>query len=123
MTVKYLGVRLRAGRMEQPVVACLFDDNTVVLAGSEGMLQRVVDEFDRVCKRIKVKVSVGKSKVMVPQRAKDEIISFAKHYQISKECKIWLGEEQREEVSKFEYLGTVLFINETMERGMREREQ
>ncbi len=53
-----LGARLRAGGMEQPVVACQFADYTVLLAGSERMLQRVVDEFDRVCKRKKLKVNV-----------------------------------------------------------------
>ncbi len=37
----------------------------VLLAESEGMLQRIADEFDRVCKRRKLKVNAGKSKVMV----------------------------------------------------------
>ncbi len=36
---------------------------------SEGMLQRIVDEFNRVCKRRKLKVNAGKSKVMVFERA------------------------------------------------------
>ncbi len=34
----------------------------------QGMLQRIVDEFDRVCKRRKLKVNAGKSKVMVSER-------------------------------------------------------
>ncbi len=42
---------------------------TVLLAESEGMLQRIVDEFDTVCKRRKLKVNAGKSKVMVFKRA------------------------------------------------------
>ncbi len=40
---------------EQPVVAGLNADDTVLLAESEGTLQRIVDEFDRVCKRRKLK--------------------------------------------------------------------
>ncbi len=31
----------------------------VMLAESEGMLQRIVDEFDRICKRRKLKVNAG----------------------------------------------------------------
>ncbi len=38
---------------------------TVLLDESGGMLQRIVDEFDRVCKWRKLKVNAGKSKVMV----------------------------------------------------------
>ena len=64
------------------MVVCLFADDTVLLAESEGMLQKAVDEFHRVCKRRKLKVNVGKSKVMVFERPKDEIISFAKHYHV-----------------------------------------
>ncbi len=46
------------------VVAGLYADDTVLLAESEGMLQRIVDEFDRVCKKRKLKVNAGKSKVI-----------------------------------------------------------
>ncbi len=45
-------------------MAGLYADDTV-LAESEGMLQRIVDEFHRVCKRRKLKINAGKSKVMV----------------------------------------------------------
>ncbi len=47
--------------VEQLVVACLNADDIVLLAESEGMLQRIVDEFDKVCKRRKLKnlISVG----------------------------------------------------------------
>ncbi len=44
-------------------------DDTVLLAESEGMLQRIVDKFDRVCKRRKLEVNSGKSKVIVFERA------------------------------------------------------
>ncbi len=46
-----LGTRLNVRDLEQPVVVGLYVDDTVLLAESEGMLQRIVDEFDRVCKR------------------------------------------------------------------------
>ncbi len=49
----------------------------VVLAESEGMLQRIVDEFDRVCKRRKLKMNAGISKVMVFERAREQTINFA----------------------------------------------
>ncbi len=39
-----------------------------MLAESEGDLQRVVNEFYCVCKRRKLKVNAGKSKVMVFER-------------------------------------------------------
>lgn len=39
------------------------------------MLQRIVDESDTVCKRRKLKVSIGKSKIMKFEMVKDEVIS------------------------------------------------
>ncbi len=38
----------------------LFADDTILLAENEGTLQRIVDEFDRVCKRRKLRVNAGK---------------------------------------------------------------
>ncbi len=38
----------------------LYADDTVLLAESEWMLQRIVDEYDKVCKRRKLKVNAGK---------------------------------------------------------------
>ncbi len=64
------------GNFGARLVECLFADGTVLLAESERMLQRFVDDFARVCKRRKLKVSVGKSKVMAFQRVKDGIRSF-----------------------------------------------
>ncbi len=60
------------------MVAGLCADDTVLLAESEGMLQWIPDEFDRVCKRRKLKVNAGKSKVMVFKRAREQTINFAK---------------------------------------------
>ncbi len=42
------------------------------------MLQRIVDKFDRVCKRRKLKVNAGKSKVMVFERAREQTIFWPK---------------------------------------------
>ncbi len=63
--VRDLGARLNARGMEQPLVAGLYADDTVLLAENERMLQRIVDEFERVCKRRKLKVNASKSKVRV----------------------------------------------------------
>ncbi len=91
-------------------MAGLYADNTVLLAESEGMLQRIVDEFHRVCRR-KLKVNSGKSKVKVSDRAREQTIDFAKPYRVGSEaipgCKIWLGKEKMEEVNEFKYLGTI----------------
>ncbi len=76
--VRDLGARLSVRGVEQPVTPGLYADNTVLLAESEGMLQRIVDEFERVYKRRKLKMNAGKSKVMVFERARDQTIDFAK---------------------------------------------
>ncbi len=75
------------------VVGFYVDDTVVVLlAESEGMLLRIADEFDRVCRRRKLKVNAGKSKVMVFERAREQTIGFAKPYRVGSEamtaCKI-----------------------------------
>ncbi len=54
------------------MVTCPFADDTVLLAESEGDLQRVVNEFYSVHKRRKLKVNAGKSKVMVFERREVE---------------------------------------------------
>ncbi len=92
-------------------VTCLFVDDTMLLAESEGDLQRVVNEFCSVCKRRKLKVNTGKSKVMVFER-KEEVIDFSSAYRVRPpavaRCRIILGNEKMEEVSELKYLGTVL---------------
>ncbi len=64
-----MGAKLRLNGEVWSVVTCLFVDDTVLLAESEEMLQRIVDEFDRVCKMRKL--NVRKSKVMVFERARE----------------------------------------------------
>ncbi len=74
----------------------------VLSAESEGMLQRIVlvDEFDRVCKRRKLKVNAGKTKVMVFKRAREQTINFAKPHRVGSEavlgCNIWMGKKMEE---------------------------
>ncbi len=91
------------------MVAGLYADDTVLLAESEGMLQRIIDEFDRVCKRRKLKVNAGKSKVMVLKRVREQTINFAKPYRVGSEailgCNIWLRKERMKEVNGFKYTG------------------
>ncbi len=40
-------------------MAGLYEDDTVLLAEGKGKLQNIVNEFDRVCKRRKLKVNAG----------------------------------------------------------------
>ncbi len=54
----------------------------MLLAESEGDLQRVVNEFYSVCKRRKLKVNAGKSKVTVFERREEEVIDFNRAYWI-----------------------------------------
>ncbi len=80
--VRDLCARLNVRGVEQPLVAGLYANDTVMLAESEGMLQRIiVDEFARVCKR-KLKMNTGKSKVMVFERAREQTIDFTKPYRV-----------------------------------------
>ncbi len=89
-----LGSRLNVRGLERPLVAGLFADDTTLSAESARMLQRIVDEFDMVCRRRKLKVNTGKSKVMVLERTRKHAIDFAKPYRVRSEvmtgCKIWL---------------------------------
>ena len=71
MNVRLLGKGLEllsanGGRFE--INQLLFADDTALLADSEEKLCRLVSEFCRVCKRRKLRVNVGKSKVMTCSR-------------------------------------------------------
>ena len=46
------------------LTSCYFADDRALVADSEEKLCRLVSEFGRVCERRKLKVNVGKSKVM-----------------------------------------------------------
>ncbi len=109
--VRDLSARLSVRGVEQPWVAGLYADDTVLFAESEEVLQRIVDELDRICKRRKLKVNTSKSKVMVFERAREQTIDFEKLYRVGSEailgCKIWMGKERMEEVKEVKYLGTI----------------
>ena len=90
--VEAIGAWLKLDAVNWSQVASLFADNTVLLAESERELQRVVNEFDRVCKL----------RVMVFERAEGEVIDFATPYMVrvpnEAKCEIVLGRERMEEV-------------------------
>ncbi len=117
--------KLRLDEEVWSVVTCLFADDTVLLAESEGDLQRVVNEIYSVCKRRKLKVNAGKSKVMVFERRGVEVVDFNTTYRVRlpavARCRVMLGSEEMEEVSEFKYLGTVLCKHGGMEGEIRER--
>ncbi len=60
-----IGAGLQLDGVGWSLVTSLFAHDTVLMAESERELQRVVKEFDVVC-------NVGKSKVMVFERAEGE---------------------------------------------------
>ena len=67
VNVRVLGKGLKllsanGGRFE--INQLLFADDTALVADSEEKLSRLVSEFGRVCERRKLRVNVGKSKVM-----------------------------------------------------------
>ncbi|WP_435316575.1 reverse transcriptase domain-containing protein, partial [Klebsiella pneumoniae] len=99
------GAKLKWENEEWWMVASLFADDTVLLAESEEELQRVVDEFCRVCERRKLKVNVSKSKVMVFERRRSEVVEFQRPYRVEVdvvgECKIEMNRVRMEEVTEF----------------------
>ena len=67
MNVRVLGIGLEllsanGGRFE--INKLLFADDTALVADAEEKLCRLVSEFGRVCERRKLRVNVGKTKVM-----------------------------------------------------------
>ncbi len=70
----------------------------VLLAESEGDLQRVVNVFYSVCKRRKLKVNAGKSKVMMFERREEKVIDSNTTYRARlpavARCRIRLGCQQ-----------------------------
>ncbi len=62
------------------------EDDTVLLAENEEMLQKIVDEFEMVCKRRKLKVNAGKNKMIVFERVREQTINFVKPYRVGSEA-------------------------------------
>ena len=88
----------------------LFADDTVVVADSERKLCQLVTEFGRVCERRKLRVNVGKSKVMMCTRNEDGASQNA-----------MLNGEALEEVDQIKYLGSVIAANGGVEADVRHR--
>ena len=78
----------------------LFADDTAVVADSERKLYQFVTEFGRVCERRKLRVIVGKSKVMRCKQNED-----------GARLNVMLNGEALEEVDQFKYLGSVIAAN------------
>ncbi|XP_076031278.1 uncharacterized protein LOC143019503 [Oratosquilla oratoria] len=72
----------------------LFADDTALVAGSEEGLRKLVAEFGRVCDRGKLKINVGKSKVMRCTRGES-----------GSRLEVNIKGERLEEVDSFRYLG------------------
>ena len=70
------------------------------VADSEEKLCRLVAEFGRVCERRKLRVNVGKSKVMRCTRGENDA-----------RMNVTLNGEVLEEVDQFKYLGSVVVAN------------
>ena len=78
----------------------LHADDTGLFGNSRENLQRLLNEFDNVCKRRKLKVDVGKSKFMVCGRTeRGERLEWS------------LNGEIQEEVDSFKYLGSIVIKN------------
>ncbi len=70
--------------------------------------------FLSVCKRRKLKVNVTKSKVMVCEQSRSEVVDFVYPYRVGieceKKCKIVLNGEEMEEVNEFKYLNCISYV-------------
>ena len=88
----------------------LFADDTVVVADSERKLVQLVTEFGRVCERRKLRVNVGKSKVMRCTRN-----------EVGTRLNVMLNGEALEEVDQFRYLGSVIAANGGVEADVHRR--
>ena len=88
----------------------LFADDTVVVADSERKLCQLVTEFWGVCERRKLRVNVGKSKVMRCTRNED-----------GARLNVSLNGEALEEVDQFKCLGSVIAINGGVETDVCHR--
>ena len=82
----------------------------MVVADSERKLCQLVTEFGRACERRKLRVNVGKSKVMRCTRNED-----------GARLNVMLNGEALEEVDQFKYLGSVIAANGGVEADVHHR--
>ena len=88
----------------------LFADDTVLVADSKKKLERLVEEFNWVCTRKKIKVNVAKSKVM--RSASDSIAG---------EMNIMMDGRVLEEVEGLKYLGSLVTAVGGVEADVQQR--
>ena len=105
-----LGLLEGVNRQNWTINQLLFADDTALVADSEGTLQQLVTEFDRVCKRRKLKINVDKSKVLRCSR-EDPVPRL----------QIQIGGEQMEQVDSFKYLGSMVTENGNVSREVQSR--
>ena len=106
-----VGVEMVGGNGEEwKLNQLLFADDTALVAESEEALQRLVGEFDRVCSRRKLRVNVGKSKVMRTTRSGE-----------GAGMNVSLGGRQLEEVESFKYLGSHIARDGTIAEEVKYR--
>ena len=96
------------GRFE--INQLLFADDTALVADSEEKLCRLVSEFGRVCKRRKLTVNAGKSKVIRCSR-----------YGNGDRMHVILNGEPLDEVYCFKYLGSQVAADGGCERDLVHR--
>ena len=99
------------GRFE--INQLLFADDTALVADSEEKLCRFVSEFGKVCERSKLRVNVGKSKVMRCSRYGNGDRMHVMH--------VILNGEPLEEVNCFKYLGSQVAADGGCERDVVHR--
>ena len=84
----------------------LFADDTALVADSEEKLSKLVNKFGRVCERRKLRVNIGKRKVM-----------RCSTYGSGDRMHVILNGELLEEVDCFKYLGSQVQLMEDV-KGM-----
>ena len=99
---------VKFGRFE--INQLLFADDTALVADLEEKLCSLVSEFGRVCERRKLRVNVGKSKVM-------RCLRYGNRCRMH----VILNGEPLEEVDCFKYLGLQVAADEGCERDVLHR--
>ena len=95
-TAREIGVKIIDDRSKHEWVTewLMFADDTVLLDDDEKALQRLVNDFGRVCRKRKLTVNVEKSKVMKVSKTRDQ-----------NELNISLDGRRMEDVNTYRYLG------------------
>ncbi len=113
-----LGEEMSTDNTKWKLNTMLFADDTILLEEREKDLQKLVNDFIKVCMWRNLKVTVGKSKVMVSEKRKSEVIEIENHYrkrvENQRQYKIKMNRQIMEEGNEFKYLGSTLCKYESM---------